>query len=916
MVYTVLATALAVGLSAGLWLIYGRGPRRSRAYRRARRLLARGSRAEALEIAKELQSTGELPPVWQEQVRTLTGDCHQFAADIALKELRFEEALEHGRQAATYLGLDAAEQQNQVVERMLAEARRLFSLRDTDAVIQLLQRTFAIRAPCPEGSFWLGLCQIREGDTNAAMALMTAAHEQSGKQFLDPAFYLGLLLHRRGQPQEALRYLAEANRVDGTCPFVTWEMGIALVAAGGDAALATRALRRAVGPRGLAMWLNSPDRAWVEAFPEGRSYVRRLAEHNLYVCPLLGSDLSVLLRQGRQALGEALLRQGTFQEAADVFGQLLQEAPPTVPLLRGLGLSLARLQRFDQAYKHLRIALETEQPKDPLTAGYLALCGAMARPTQPEDKAKNVTWALRLLARYPLLGDLEWVGLLSAVHAEARALDLLIGVEDQVLLCDALAAVASADAAATAAYRHLAASYPEAVKPAHAWLFARAAATGAVASPVEGRDVWLFARAFADPVAAREFFEGNGWDFGDAEFAYLEKSASLAPGRFPEALGADYAPRGEQFLLERSHNAERAGDSAGAQRAAEALLRMAPQNPAAHDRLACLLYRKGDCDRAAALLEGWHRLKPHDHWPLVRQAILEQERGNAARRSDSIDRALGLTRGRLRAAVAFLGARLALRQSVGESKTKVSDNGAANPPTSPDLSQARQLLEECLREDPAHTEAMWCLAAVRSVAGERGELAAQAPAMDRPQLRDGRYHYLGAVCSLAAADYGEALERVRRAAYADTSLAGEAYFLSARVHLHQGNGPEAREALERAAAANGPSASHARALLGGICFKEGTPAEAVRWWKQVDPGFRAARGLDDPLRQTAFLAGLNDFAEGRFEEAAERFREAGRLGLRDRRLGPLLAQALVHAGRELLYQEDDPKRSQWPGRGA
>src|SRR6202030_937679 len=100
--------------------------------------------------------------------------------------------------------------------------------------------------------------------------------------------------------QEALRYLAEANRVDGTCPFVTLQMGISIVSAGGDAGLASRALRRALGPRGLAMWLNAPERAWVEAFPEGRSYVRRLAEHNPYVCPILGGELVVILRQGRQ----------------------------------------------------------------------------------------------------------------------------------------------------------------------------------------------------------------------------------------------------------------------------------------------------------------------------------------------------------------------------------------------------------------------------------------------------------------------------------------------------------------------------------------------------------------------------------------------------------------------------------------
>ena len=45
------------------------------------------------------------------------------------------------------------------------------------------------------------------------------------------------------------------------------------------------------------------------------------------------------------------------------------------------------------------------------------------------------------------------------------------------------------------------------------------------------------------------------------------------------------------------------------------------------------------------------------------------------------------------------------------------------------------------------------------------------------------------------------------------------------------------------------------------------------------------------------------YEEGRFEQAAERFREAGKLGLRDRRLGPLLTLALVRAGQRLLYEQ-------------
>ena len=151
------------------------------------------------------------------------------------------------------------------------------------------------------------------------------------------------------------------------------------------------AARRRV--RGLVLWQQNPQRAWVEAFPEGRSFVRRLATKYPYVCPLLGSDLTAIIRQGNLALAQAHYRGGNFQEAADLYTKLMQDSAPTLPLLRGLGLSLARLQRYDQAFKHLRAALELDDAKDPFTAGYLALCGAMGKPTNPDDKPKNVTWA-------------------------------------------------------------------------------------------------------------------------------------------------------------------------------------------------------------------------------------------------------------------------------------------------------------------------------------------------------------------------------------------------------------------------------------------------------------------------------------------------------------------------------------------
>ncbi len=911
----VVSAIVVLGVVLGLWLSFGRGPRRLRSFHRAQRLLEQGSWTEAMQILIGLQADPGLSPAWQARLRGAAGECHQRAADQALKEKRFEDGMEHALRAAALLEENEGEQRARVLDATLAEARRLFAAgsgsAETQATLQMLARVFALQTPCPEASFWQGLCLVRQGTVEPALHALSLAHEHVGKQVMDPAFYIGMLLHRQGQPQEALRYLAEANRVDAGCPFVTWQMGISLVAAGGDSLMALRALQRALGPRGLGLWTQNPARAWVEAFPEGKSYVRRLASKHPFVCPVLGSDLGFIVRQGQMALAQAHYRQGNFQESADLYTKLLQDSPPTVPLLRGLGLSLARLERYDQAYKHLRIALEQENPKDPFTAGYLALCGAMGKPTQPEDKPRNVTWAIRLLARFRVTGSAEWASLVSAVFAEARSLHMEISREDQLLLCDTLASVQATDERAAAAYAQLARTFPDAVSPAHAWLYARAASAGYRSEA----DLDLFARTFRDPAPARAYFEQRQWSFADAEYTYLERCAAQAPGSFPPELGADYAPRGEAFLLARSRAEEEAGHKDRALGSVEVLLRLAPESVAGHDRVACLHYRRGDMDRAVALLGEWQRLAPADHWPLVRQAIIEQERGNAERRAEAIHRALGLTRGPLRAAVAFLGARLALRNAFqhGEqsAKRRAEANGEADEEhaatqTASALADSQNLLQACLKDDPNHVEALWCLAAVRSALGDRDGLASQAPAMVRPAVQDARFHYLAAVCNLAARDYPRVLE-LGQLALADESLAAESHFVMAWAHLHLRDAAAARAALQKVAAADkSPSAVYARALLGHLHFAAGNSDAAIQWWNAVDPQRRAAWNLDDTLRQTVLLSGLQAYQAGRFEQAADRFREAGKLGLRDRRLGPLLTLALVKAGQRLLYEQAGP----------
>ena len=124
------------------------------------------------------------------------------------------------------------------------------------------------------------------------------------------------------------------------------------------------------------------------------------------------------------------------------------------------------------------------------------------------------------------------------------------------------------------------------------------------------------------------------------------------------------------------------------------------------------------------------------------------------------------------------------------------------------------------------------------------------------------------------------------------------------AHLHLNEVEAARESLRKVASNDkSPSAIYARALLGQVSFQQGEDDEAIQWWTGVDAAARSRWGLDEPLRQTVLVSGLSALHEQRFEQAADRFREAGKLGLRDRWLGGLITLALVKAGQQLLYSQ-------------
>jgi tetratricopeptide (TPR) repeat protein len=908
-----IGSTLVLGiLIIGGWLVLGRGPRRRRRYQRAIHLLKNRSWAEALEELGRIQCHGLLSQSWQARVRRVEGECYRLAGENALDEKRFEEALEFLLKSSRLLDEDEKKSRARIIEEALAEIRRLFSLsgsslaqrknstRPSDgktstdgSISKLIQWVQQLQSPCPEASFWQALCDVREGRIESALISLEQSWSANGQQVFDPSFYLGALLFREGRIPEALRHLADANRIAPECPLVPWQLGMAMVAEGDKDSLAIRPLQKSLGANGLSAWIKSPRTFWKEALPDREnSYVRRLAEDFTYVCPVLGGDLSVMLRQGQAALAQGHYRLGNYSESAELYEAVLRESPPTLLLIRGLGLSLAHLHRYDEAFKHLRAAFDLEsrdsKGSTALTAGYLALCGAKGRPSQPEDKPKNIFWAIRTLGSYQLHGDVEWSEICKAVFAEARSLNLSVPLADQLRLCDVLASVDASDPNAAAAYYHLWATCPDDLRAEHAWLYCRGVEQHSLENP---NDLVIFRRAFADESAIRDFFEKRDWSLEEVKYLFATRCATVTSSNAADVLPGSLGVRLEGFLLARSERLEQSGHRAEALAAAETLVRLRPQSVSAHDRLAHLHYQAGNLEAAANIVAAWHQLDSKNFLPLVRKAVIEQKLGRHDECLHSIDQALQLTNGRQRGSIGILGGRLAL--------------------LSGRLQEARELFEECLREEPREPTALWCLAAVQHLLGDRVGLAAQASVMNRPEITDPRFHYLAAVAYLAAGSYEQVIECVQRAAtssaWNEASPEGaECAYMQAVAHLRQKDIPSAIVLLQKVADSSlqPPSADLARTHLAKMRFSRGSFEEAIQSWKEIPERQRKEWGLDNAIEKTMLLVGVQALKANRPEQAVGFLHEAGQSSQSDYHYHALEKCALVQAGRDLLIKSD------------
>jgi tetratricopeptide (TPR) repeat protein len=918
------AVALFVLLMlVAVWLIWGRGPRRRRGLRAARKQLNAGDWQNALEQIKRVRAIGSPGASWLKTFGQFEAECLHAAAASAIENKKFEDALELGQRAAQILDEPEHEVRMNVQNAMLREIRRLLAKAgETNAATDLIVRTLKVQSPCREASFWLAMCQLRNGLTEQGLKQLQVARTGVNKAFsiddgfsdaaapgappappstfIDPSLYIGALLLRKGQAKESLRFLTEANRMDANCPFIKLQLGAAIVSAGGDTKYAVRALQGALGPKGFGMWRDDPQRAWVEGFPENRSYVRKLAGEFTFSCPVFGDDMKFLFRQGNLALAQGQFKLGAFKEAADLFDKVLKEGAPSLPVLRGLGLSLAKLGRYDDAFIHLRTAHEMEEEKERLAAGYLALCGAAGKPSRPEDKLQNIAWAIQLVTKFNAPGDVEWIGILNRIFAEARQNAIPLTSDDQLYLCEHLVSLKSCDALSAQAYHFLIATEPALMRPEYAWLYCRADQE----HDVNGEQALaLYTAMFAQAEPARAFYAEQGWDFDDVERMFLRRAAEKAPGRFPEILGPDYTPRGEQLLLAKAHQQEEAGEREAALATIEILVKLSPSNTSAMDRAAGLHYRAGRIEPAYQLLEQWHQTQPTEPLPLVRQAILLHQQGHDPVAFGKLQHAMNLSNGKRRANIAFLGARLALQSYLVPNPNHTVDVGT--------LPAVLDFLGDCLTNDPSHAHAQWCLAAVRWLQGDVAALAGQGDAMQNAEVADPRYHYLAALCHLLGNRPEAVVAACQRIAQptgtngsnTQRQFAVEAGYLAALAHICVNQPRPAIDALKPLTFdPKSPTLPYAQALLGEVLFRESRHDEAISAWQALDAQKRQAWALSEPMAQTTFISALESMQKAQYEQAAEKFRQAGRLGYRDRRLGPLLLLALFKAGQQAIYK--------------
>jgi len=169
--------------------------------------------------------------------------------------------------------------------------------------------------------------------------------------------------------------------------------------------------------------IKSPRNFWKEALP-GRenSYVRRLAEDFSYVCPVLGGEVSTMLRQGRPHWLKRSIVRDITPRRPNYMQPCFEKARH--PAADSSLVSRCSPRAHDEAFKICERPTIGEPGFERswrFDRGYLALCGAKVAPSTPRTNRKTSYGAIRTLASFQLHGDPEWAQFATQFFAEARS---------------------------------------------------------------------------------------------------------------------------------------------------------------------------------------------------------------------------------------------------------------------------------------------------------------------------------------------------------------------------------------------------------------------------------------------------------------------------------------------------------------
>src|SRR6516165_11714388 len=128
LLYGIPVLLLMIALVIGYFVV-GACPRRRRGLKRARQRLKEGAWEDALERVRKVRGIGMPSKSWKHAFDKFEAECMSTAAQVALDEANFEQALQYSLKAADLRGRDDLEVRASIQSAMLAEVRRLFAIK-------------------------------------------------------------------------------------------------------------------------------------------------------------------------------------------------------------------------------------------------------------------------------------------------------------------------------------------------------------------------------------------------------------------------------------------------------------------------------------------------------------------------------------------------------------------------------------------------------------------------------------------------------------------------------------------------------------------------------------------------------------------------------------------------------------------